>query len=105
MGTKGIQVVMRNINDRVSTDRACTEVFEGDHVRSFKKHGVARETRHGKIPANAAKATKNTYVIQKSFDDAKSNIGAAHDKSTWDMEQYMRSWLVCNHLPAGNFHI
>ncbi|TVM00568.1 MAG: hypothetical protein CV087_13290 [Candidatus Brocadia sp. WS118] len=105
MGEKGIQVVMRNINDHVSAGRTCTEVFEGDHVRFCKKHGVARETLHGKILANAAKATKNTYVIQKTFDNTKSNIGSKHSKGKWDMEQYMRSWLACNHLPAGNFHM
>ena len=105
MGEKGIQVVMRWLNDHTSVDNTRTEVFGGFHVRTLKKLGIARETRHGKILANAAKATKNTYFIQKSLDNTKSNANTTRDEGTWGMEQYMRSWLACNHLPAGNFHI
>ncbi|OOP56146.1 MAG: hypothetical protein AYP45_10680 [Candidatus Brocadia carolinensis] len=105
MGEKGSQVVMRKSKDRVSAGRTCTKVLEVGHASSFNKHGVARETRHGKVLANAVKTKKNKYLIQKSLDDAKSSVGATNNKSAWDMEQYMRSWLACNHLPAGNFHI
>lgn len=94
-------VVNQGIKDRTSENKALQEVLRAAHFRTVKQHGLAGETRHGKILVNAAKTARIKHFIRRSFDDAHRIKGIQDNKSTWNMGQYMRSWLACNHLPAG----
>lgn len=84
-------------------NKALQEISRAIQVRTFKKHGLARETRHGKILVNAAKTARSKHFIRRSFDDVQGNTAIQRVNRTWDTEQYMRSWLACNHLPAVLF--
>lgn len=97
------QRVRQGHNNRASENKTLQGILRVIQVRTVKKHGLVKETRHGKILVHAAKTARIKYFIRRSFDDAQGSSGIQHARSTWDMEQYMRSWLACNHLPAGLF--
>lgn len=97
------QIAKPDTNDRAYENKALQEILRTVHVGTFKKHSPVRETRHGKILANAAKAARIKYFIRRSFGDAERSAVIPHTKNTWNIGQYMRFWLACNHFPSGSF--
>ncbi|MCE7910313.1 MAG: hypothetical protein DCC43_03695 [Candidatus Brocadia sp.] len=94
-------VAKQFFSDHTSENKLLQGVLRIAHLRTVKQRGLTRETRHGKILATAAKAARIKHFIRRSFHDTHRNNGTQRDKDALDMRQYMRSWLACNHLPAG----
>jgi uncharacterized protein YbjT (DUF2867 family) len=85
----GAELVVGDLNDRASVDRAlqgATGVFS---VQDFKD-GLDTEILQGKTIADAAKASDIQYFVYSSVGSAERNTGVPHFDSKFQVEEYIR---------------
>lgn len=86
----GAELVVGNLNDRYSVDRALQGVYGVFSVQGLND-GLDAEIAEGKSIADAAKATGVEHFVYSSVGSAERQTGVPHFDSKFQIEEYIRS--------------
>lgn len=87
----GAQVVIGDLNDRASVDKALKGVYGVFAVLAFHEEGIEGEKRQGKTLAEAAKNAGVEHFIYSSVGGSERRTGIPHFESKWEIEEHIRS--------------
>jgi uncharacterized protein YbjT (DUF2867 family) len=85
----GAEIIVGNLNDRASVERALQDVAGVFAVQSFRD-GLDTEIQQGKMIADAAKAANIQHFVYSSVGSAERNTGVPHFDSKFQIEEYIR---------------
>lgn len=86
----GVELVVGDLNDLASLDRALQGVYGVFSVQTFQD-GLDTEIRQGKAVADAAKAADIQHFVYSSVGSAERNTGIPHFDSKFQVEEYIRA--------------
>jgi uncharacterized protein YbjT (DUF2867 family) len=86
----GAELVVGDLNDRDSLDRALQGAYGVFSVQNFQE-GLDTEIRQGKALADAAKAAGVQHFVYSSVGSAERNTGIPHFDSKFQVEEYIRA--------------
>jgi uncharacterized protein YbjT (DUF2867 family) len=87
----GVEVVMGDLEDPASLQRAVRGAYGVYSVQDFWSVGVNREVKQGKNLADAARAAGVEHFVFSSVGGAERKSGVDHFESKWVVEQYIRN--------------
>ncbi|PSB06988.1 NmrA/HSCARG family protein [Pleurocapsa sp. CCALA 161] len=86
----GAELVVGDLNDRASLDRALQGAYGIFSVQDFQG-GLDTEIRQGKTVADAAKAADIQHFVYSSVGSAERSTGVPHFDSKFQVEEYVRA--------------
>ncbi|MBD1895870.1 NmrA/HSCARG family protein [Coleofasciculus sp. FACHB-129] len=86
----GAELVVGDLNDRASLDRALQGAYGVFSLQIFLD-GLDTEIRQGKAVADAAKAVGIQHFVYSSVGSAERNTGVPHFDSKFQVEEYIRA--------------
>lgn len=86
----GAELVVGDLNDRASLDRALQGAYGVFSLQIFQD-GLDTEIRQGKAVADAAKAADIQHFVYSSVGSAERNTGVPHFDSKFQVEEYIRA--------------
>lgn len=91
LAAHGADVVVGNLDDRRSVERAVEGAYGVFGVQNFWEHGAEREIRQGKTLADAARAAGVSHFVYSSVGGAERGTGVGHIESKWEVENHIRT--------------
>ncbi|MBD1889866.1 NmrA/HSCARG family protein [Coleofasciculus sp. FACHB-SPT9] len=86
----GAELVVGDLNDRASLDRALQDAYGVFSLQIFQD-GLDTEIRQGKAVADAAKVAGIQHFVYSSVGSAERNTGVPHFDSKFQVEEYIRA--------------
>ncbi|MBW4425300.1 MAG: NmrA/HSCARG family protein [Nostoc desertorum CM1-VF14] len=95
----GAELVVGDLNDRASLDRALQGAYGVFSLQIFQD-GLETEIRQGKAVADAASSAGIQHLVYSSVGSAERNTGVPHFDSKFQVEEYIRA--LAKPLPGRN---
>jgi uncharacterized protein YbjT (DUF2867 family) len=91
LAARGVELIKGDFDDTASLKRALAGVSAAYSVQQWtEKGGPEAEEKHGKLFADAVKASGSPHLVYSSAEGVERNSGLAHYESKWAIEQHIR---------------